>query len=222
MKRIWTKSLAFALALLMAVSMAVPMPAQAASKKVEVKVKSPKKGYTLRKATLKLHTKKPVQLIVRQNGKNVTAKASYKSTNNRVLQVNRKGKVTVKAQGTATVIVKYGKTKKTLNVQVVKHNWKPHKKTVTVRKWVTRCNCGAIMPEYEKKDCDICKKNNYMCADNGYCCCKQKAHTMQHLLNGENTNYWFGYEYPKVKYVDHYTCECGMTKAGEPKPRDDD
>lgn len=44
MKRIWTKSLAFALALLMAVSMAVPTPAQAASKKVEVKVNSPKKG----------------------------------------------------------------------------------------------------------------------------------------------------------------------------------
>ena len=221
MKRIWTKSLAFALALLMAVSMAVPTPAQAASKKVEVKVNSPKKGYTLRKATLKLHTKKPVQLTVRQNGKNVTAKASYKSTNKRVLQVNRKGKVTVKAQGAATIIVKYGKTKKALNVRVAKHNWKPCKKTVKVRKGIVRCNCGAILPELEKKDCDFCKKNNLICADYGYCCCKQRAHIRQHLFNDEKTNYWYAYEYQKVKYVDHYTCECGMTKAGEPKPKDE-
>ena len=49
----------------------------------------------------------------------------------------------------------------------------------------------------------------------------EKAHTRQHLLNGENTNYWYTYEYQKVKYVDHYTCECGMTKAGEPKPKDE-
>ena len=221
MKRIWTKSLAFALALLMAVSMAVPTPAQAASKKVEVKVNSPKKGYTLRKATLKLHTKKPVQLTVKQNGKNVTAKASYKSTNKRVLQVSRKGKITVKGQGAATVIVKYGKTKKALNVRVAKHNWKPCKKTVKVRKGIVRCNCGAILPELEKKDCDFCKKNNLMCADNGYCCCKRHAHIDQHLRKGENTNFWYEYKYQKVTYVDHYTCECGMTKAGEPKPKDD-
>ncbi len=219
MKRICTKSLAFALALLMAVSITAPVPAQAASKKLEVKVKSPKKGYTLRKATLRLHTKKPVQLTVRQNGKNVTAKASYKSMDNRVLQVNRKGKVTVKAQGTATVIVKYGKTKKALNVRVAKHNWKPRKKTVKVRKGVIYCSCGATLPENEKKDCDICKKNEHV--GYGYCCCKLLAHINQHITNNEKTERWYGYKYQKVKYIDHYTCECGMTKAGEPKPKDE-
>lgn len=219
MKRICVKNLVFILMLLMTVSITAPLPAQAASKKVEVNVKSPKKGYVLRKAALKLHTKKPVQLTVKQNGKNVTAKASYKSTDNRVLQVNRKGKVTVKAQGTATVIVKYGRTKKVLNVRVAKHNWKPHKKTVKVRKGVHYCSCGATLPDAEKKDCDICKKNERV--PYGYCVCKRLAHRDRHLRNGEKTYFLYGYEYQKVKYIDHYTCECGMTKAGEPKPKDE-
>ena len=64
-------------------------------------------------------------------------------------------------------------------------------------------------------------KNNLICADYGYCCCKQRAHIRQHLFNDEKTNYWYAYEYQKVKYVDHYTCECGMKKAGEPESQDE-
>lgn len=235
MKRTWTKSLVLALALLMAVSMAAanPMPAQAAAKKMTVKVASQKKkaaisGRTLNilaKTSVKLAVKSPVTKAGKKTVvKDVTAKAKYKTSNKKVVSVSGKGVVTAKKNGTSTLTVKYGGKALKLKVKVNmnhKHNWKAHKKTVTVRKEIARCNCGAILPELEKKDCDFCKKNNLICADYGYCCCKQRAHARQHIKNGEPDNYWYEYKYQKVKYVDHYTCGCGMTKAGEPKPKDD-
>lgn len=235
MKRTWTKSLVLALALLMAVSMAAanPMPAQAAAKKMTVKVASQKKkaaisGRTLNilaKTSVKLAVKSPVTKAGKKTVvKDVTAKAKYKTSNKKVVSVSGKGVVTAKKNGTSTLTVKYGGKALKLKVKVNmnhKHNWKPCKKTVTVRKEIVRCNCGAILPELEKKDCDYCKKNNLICADYGYCCCKRSAHAIQHIENGEPDNYWYEYKYQKVKYVDHYTCECGMTKAGEPKPKDD-
>ena len=235
MKRTWTKSLVLALALLMAVSMAAanPMPAQAAAKKMTVKVASQKKkaaisGKTLNilaKTSVKLAVKSPVTKAGKKTVvKDVTAKAKYKTSNKKVVSVSGKGVVTAKKNGTSTLTVKYGGKALKLKVKVNmnhKHNWKAHKKTVTVRKEIARCNCGAILPELEKKDCDFCKKNNLICADYGYCCCKQRAHARQHIKNGEPDNYWYEYKYQKVKYVDHYTCGCGMTKAGEPKPKDD-
>lgn len=235
MKRTWTKSLAFALALLMAVSMAAanPMPAQAAAKKMTVKVASQKKkaaisGKTLNilaKTSVKLAVKSPVTKAGKKTVvKDVTAKAKYKTSNKKVVSVSRKGVVTAKKNGTSTLTVKYGGKALKLKVKVNmnhKHNWKPHKKTVTVKRYVARCNCGELLPEPEKKDCAECKRLGRKCADDGWCHCKRIAHSLQHTLNGEPDNYWYAYEYWKVKYVDHYTCECGMTKAGEPKPKDD-
>lgn len=227
MKRTWTKSLAFALALLMAVSMAAanPMPAQAAAKKMTVKVASQKKkaaisGKTLNilaKTSVKLAVKSPVTKAGKKTVvKDVTAKAKYKTSNKKVVSVSGKGVVTAKKNGTSTLTVKYGGKALKLKVKVNmnhKHNWKAHKKTVTVRKGVIRCNCGAILSEKVKTDDCGCIGD--------MCWCEEKKHMKQHIENGEPHNYYYVYKYQKVKYVDHYTCGCGMTKAGEPKPKDD-
>lgn len=108
-KKGWLKGIAVMLVLTLALSsFAAPMPAQAAVKKtgMEVKVASPK-NVKLQGMTLKLHTKKPVQLKVKYNGKDVTNKVKYKVTNPGVVSVNKKGRITVKTNGIACITFRY-------------------------------------------------------------------------------------------------------------------
>lgn len=197
-KKYWLKGLAMAVALVMAMSASVPTPVHAAGK-MTLKVESPKKGVKLSGSKLKLHVKKSTQLQVRYNGKAVTTKVKYKSSNPKVVSVNRKGRLAVKRNGTATLTVKYKGMSKKLKVTVGGHNWKAHKKTKTVVYTRWRCNCGAdlsVMSEDERDE-----------------------HLMEHVRNGKMMNYW-GEDYEeKVTYTDYYYCECGAKKAGEPEPR---
>ncbi|EOS43362.1 hypothetical protein C810_03850 [Lachnospiraceae bacterium A2] len=197
-KKHWLKGLAMAVALVMAVSASVPTPVHAAGK-MTLKVESPKKGVKLSGSKLKLHVKKSTQLQVRYNGKAVTTKAKYKSSNPKVVSVNRNGRLAVKKNGMATLTVKYKGMSKKLKVTVGGHNWKAHKKTKTVVYTRLRCNCGA----------DLCT----MSED------EMDEHMINHILNGEMTNCWPEDYEEKVTYTDYYYCECGAKKAGEPEPR---
>lgn len=197
-KKHWLKGLAMAVALVMAVSASVPTPVHAAGK-MTLKVESPKKGVKLSGSKLKLHVKKSTQLQVRYNGKAVTTKAKYKSSNPKVVSVNRKGRLAVKKNGTATLTVKYKGMSKKLKVTVGGHNWKAHKKTKTVTCSVWRCQCGV----------DLCTMSEE----------EIREHRINHILNGEMTNCWPEDYEEKVTYTDYYYCECGAKKAGEPEPR---
>lgn len=227
-KKHWLKGLAMAAALVMAVSTFAPTPVQAAGKmtvkvaspKKGVKLSGTKLNvYT--KTSVQMNVKAPVtkteKKIVRWRlefgqykwvpvykkvektvNADVTAKATYKTSNRKVVSVSKKGKVTAKRSGTATLTVKYKGTVKKLRVTVSlnhKHNWKAHKKTKTVVYWRWRCHCGVINPSPE--------------------------HSINHIYNGEMTNkYSEDYE-EKVTYTDYYYCECGAKKAGEPEPKGD-
>lgn len=112
-----------------------------------------KKNVTVSVSTKKLAPKKSAQLKVKYGKKNVTKKAKYKTSNKKVLTVNKKGKITAKKVGKATVIVKYGKKTKKVKFTVVKpavkktagnkgsgssHTHKWVKKTKTEKKWVPK------------------------------------------------------------------------------------
>lgn len=132
----------------------------------------------------------------------VTAKATYKTSNRKVVSVSKKGKITARKNGTATLTVKYKGTVKKLKVTVSlnhKHNWKAHKKTKTVTYTRWRCHCGADLSTMSDEE--------------------RREHSRNHILNGEMTNHW-GEDYKeKVTYIDYYYCECGAKKAGEPEPK---
>ena len=99
-----------------------------------------KKSVTVSVSTKKLNVKRSAQLKVKYGKKNVTKKAKYKTSNKKVLTVNKKGKVTAKKTGKAIVTVKYkGKTKKvkfTVGKAAHQHKWV--KKTKTQKKWVPK------------------------------------------------------------------------------------
>lgn len=112
-----------------------------------------KKSVTVSVSTKKLAPKKSAQLKVKYGKKNVTKKAKYKTSNKKVLVVNKKGKITAKKVGKATVTVKYGKKTKKVKFTVVKpaakktagnkgsggyHTHKWVKKTKTEKKWVPK------------------------------------------------------------------------------------
>ena len=112
-----------------------------------------KKSVTVSVSTKKLAPKKSAQLKVKYGKKNVTKKAKYKTSNKKVLTINKKGKITAKKVGKATVTVKYGKKTKKVKFTVVKpaakktagnkgsggsHTHKWVKKTKTEKKWVPK------------------------------------------------------------------------------------
>ena len=133
-----------------------------------------KKSVTVSVSTKKLNVKRSAQLKVKYAEKNVTKKAKYKSSNKKVLAVSKKGKITAKKSGKATVTVKYkGKTKK-VKFTVVKasHRHKWVKKTKTEKKWVPKmveedvyktvyeykemCSCGDVF-YYDDSDMEALK-----------------------------------------------------------------
>ena len=201
MKKNWLRGMAMALTLAITLAGTAPsMPAQAAAKNITIKVNSPKKGAKLAKTKLTVHGKTAVQLKVNQGAKNVTAKAKYKSSNGKVVSVNRKGRITVKKNGTATLTVKYGGKAKKLKVSVAKHSWKAHTKVKKVWALRYRCACGAICsgdPEEEEE------------------------HDIMHIKTGTPGNTHSEYYTLNVKYTDYYTCSCGTKKKGQPEPENE-
>lgn len=187
-----------------------------------------KKSVTVSVSTKKLNVKRSAQLKVKYGKKNVTKKAKYKTSNKKVLTVNKKGKVTAKKTGKAIVTVKYkGKTKKvkfTVGKAAHQHKWV--KKTRTEKKWVPKivtvndyetvytyiwhCNCGEDI---------IVSDKNY---EEAY------EHSMKHVLAGEDDGgYSETIEEKKVvigshqedhgRYKDvpcgtYYQCACGAVK----------
>lgn len=219
-RKSWLKSIVVMLAFTLVLSsFAAPMPAQAAAKKVAVEVKSPKKGVKLSGSKLNAHVKKAVQLTVKYGSKDVSAKASYKSSNPAVVSIGKGGKLAVKKNGKAVVTVKYKGTSKKLNVTVGGHSWKAHKAVKTINHLRIRCGCGKLLPEIEEKDCLQCRKT-YVWGYLGLCQCKQMAHI-------DNCDKAFDKPHvkvktkKKVKYIDYYKCSCGMKKAGEQEPKDE-
>lgn len=215
--------ISFALALVMIMALASPAPAaDAAGKaKLNVRVTSPKKNVKMKGLKLTVHGKKNVKLNVKYGGRDVTAKAKYKSTNPKAVSV-KKGKVTIKKAGNAVITVKYNGAAKKLRVAAGSHKWKAHKRTKTVSYNVVVCNCGMILSDLEEhKYCEECVKRCYQPEDGSYICyCKSKQHSINHVRNGEPSNNWIETRYKKVTYVDYYYCDCGAKKAGEPEPKD--
>ena len=192
-----------------------------------------KKSVTVSVSTKKLNVKRSAQLKVKYGKKNVTKKAKYKTSNKKVLTVNKKGKVTAKKTGKATVTVKYkGKTKKvkfTVGKAAHQHKWV--KKTKTEKKWVPK-----MVEEDVYKTVSIYRK---------VCCCGDiiiyddsdpeavsallREHGKKHLEMGLNSTSSslevIGEKQVKIgtKTVDrghyedvpcgtYYQCACGATK----------
>ncbi len=192
-----------------------------------------KKSVTVSVSTKKLNVKRSAQLKVKYGKKNVTKKAKYKTSNKKVLTVNKKGKVTAKKTGKATVTVKYkGKTKKvkfTVGKAAHQHKWV--KKTKTQKKWVPK-----MVEEDVYKTVSIYRK---------VCCCGDiiiyddsdpeavsallREHGKKHLEMGLNSTSSslevIGEKQVKIgtKTVDrghyenvpcgtYYQCACGATK----------
>ena len=202
MKKNWLRKLAAAMALTTAMSsgMTPPAQAQAAAKDITVKAATKINGIKLAKTNLTVHKKTAIQLKVSQGPKDVTAKAKYKSSNAKVISVNRKGKATFKKNGTATLTVKYGGKSKKLKVSVAKHSWKAHTKVKKVWALRSRCACGAICsgdPEEEEE------------------------HDIMHIKTGTAGNTHDEYYTLNVKYTDYYTCSCGTKKKGQPEPENE-
>ena len=192
-----------------------------------------KKSVTVSVSTKKLNVKRSAQLKVKYGKKNVTKKAKYKTSNKKVLTVNKKGKVTAKKTGKAIVTVKYkGKTKKvkfTVGKAAHQHKWV--KKTKTQKKWVPK-----MVEEDVYKTVSIYRK---------VCCCGDiiiyddsdpeavsallREHGKKHLEMGLNSTSSslevIGEKQVKIgtKTVDrghyenvpcgtYYQCACGATK----------
>lgn len=133
---------------------------------------------------------------------NITSRATYKSSRPKVISVDRRGRLTAKSYGSATLTIRYGKLSKKLKVTVEKnhkHNYKP--------RWKTR----AVMAYGEV--CNRCKGFAY----------DLKYHTYNHLIRNEfGSNWWIGYYLINVKYINYYECNCGLKKTGQPKPKSRD
>lgn len=69
-----------------------------------------------------LPKQKKVQLKVKYNGKNITKKARYTTSNKKVASVSKKGVLTKKGSGNCTITIKYNGKVKKLKVQT-KHSW---------------------------------------------------------------------------------------------------
>ncbi len=222
MKRMKRQVLTLMMAVMVLFTM-IPNTAEAAAKK----------SVTVSVSTKKLNVKRSAQLKVKYGKKNVTKKAKYKTSNKKVLTVNKKGKVTAKKTGKATVTVKYkGKTKKVkFTVGKAAHTHKWVKKTRTEKKWVPKivtvndyetvytniwhCVCGE----------DIIIKNTDSEIEDDEAV---EKHAIKHILADEPSN---GYNeiisekkviigshqedhghYEDVPCGTYYQCACGATK----------
>lgn len=193
MKERLKRSIIITLAMVMMVTLTMPTAASAATKKtLTVMMKNTK----ITKNKIGMEPKKTSRLTVKYGGKTVTAKATYKSSNKKVVSVAKGGKLTAKKNGTATITAKYKGLTKKLKVTVHAHQWKAHYATKTVKETVIKCNCGATFDVGSEKGL----KEHY-------------DHSLAHVLAGEDDGRWFETVEKEVKYIDYYHCDCGAKKA---------
>lgn len=190
MKEKMKRSIVIALAMILAAALATPATASAATKK---SLTLTVKNAAVTKDRTGMEPRKTGRLTVKYGGKTVTAKATYKSSNRKVVSVAKGGKLTAKKNGTATITAKYKGLTKKLKVTVHAHQWKAHYATKTVKETVIKCNCGATFDVGDSEG--------------------QYNHTLAHLIAGEWDNCWSETVEKEVKYIDCYHCDCGAKKA---------
>lgn len=194
------KLFAVLMMMVLIVTMLVPVEASAAKKKLSVFT-------SVNSKTLKVKQKVQLKAYYTSGSsmKNVTSKAVYKSNNSKVVSVSKKGKVTAKKAGKATITVKYsGKSKKvTFSVQAKQqhqHVWKPNVVTEYEKGVKYVCNCGYVFGTvYSQEEYDEVRPII-------------KEHQKEHLRNGEPENYGSNTVYREVSHIDGYYCECGAKK----------
>lgn len=199
------------LALVAALSVGGAAPVQAAGKEVSVGVERKSGVMPTIDGKVTAHGVKGIQVTVTSGGRKVTAKATFKSSNPKVASVSRKGKITVRKNGKATITVKYGGVTKKLRLTAGKHKWKAHHETVRIRRSTSTCRvCGAKFEtcslEYVDGQLKFVRNDT--------------KHNQMHLARGEQCGMlpqkiW----YQKVSYISHYSCSCGEWKKGEPVPK---
>lgn len=67
-----------------------------------------------------IYTKSKAQITAKYNKKNVTKRATYKSSNKKIASVNKKGVIKAVKKGTATITVKYNKKAVKIKIKVKK------------------------------------------------------------------------------------------------------
>lgn len=195
MKKTLKRGFALMLVAIVLATSLTPVTASAATKKsLTVTMKNVK----ITKNKTGIEPKRTSQLTVKYGGRNLTSKATYRSSNKKVLSVTKNGKLTAKKNGSATLTVAYKGMTQKLNVKVHNHSWKKHYATKTVKETVIACNCGAIFYTATEEG----KKEYYYHAGN-------------HLLAGENDTWHSDTVEKKVKYIDYYYCTCGARKEAE-------
>ena len=109
------KSMILVVTMIMLMSVSVPTSVSASAKKsLAVTMKDIK--ISKNKATIKQN--QTTRLTVKYKGKDVTLKASYKSSNPKVVSVSKKGKITAKKKGKSVIKVKYKRISKKLTLTV--------------------------------------------------------------------------------------------------------
>lgn len=117
MKNITKTIIATIMIMVMVLTSATPITTEAKTAKTSITVTNKATGKKIGKK-LSLTTGKKVQLTVKYGKTNVTKKAKYEASNKNVT-VSKKGKITAKKVGTATVTIKYKKIKVTVKANVV-------------------------------------------------------------------------------------------------------
>jgi len=199
-----------------------------------------KKKLTVSSSKMTMNVKQTKQLKVKYGKTNVTKKATYKSSNKKIVTVTKKGKITAKKAGTANITIKYKGKKKTVKVTVNKvkkptkttpekhvHEWEPQV-AHNVRKCTANikvCNCGKFETVYYtgpyKKSYEVFG----LLVENGNEIKKKILegtyvpepgsffyHQHQHALNHEPSNYMTIGIWEEYEYVYEYHCKCGAVK----------
>lgn len=149
------KRMMICLIALMLTITAIPPTAASAATAKKITVTASKTKLSGKKMTLTAAGTS--QLTVKYNGKKVTSKATYKSSNKKVATVSKKGKVTAKKKGSCTITIKYKtksyKLKLTVTAKPAAHT---HSYTSKVTRAATcttagvrtyTCSCGASYTE---------------------------------------------------------------------------
>lgn len=141
---------------------------------------------------------KSTKLKVTYGGKNVTKKAKYKSSNKKAFTVSKKGVVTIKGAGKATITIKYKSKTKKLKFRATKEEAASSSKNHE-HKWGSRkfhCDYRGRVTGYYWY-CNDCQSTMRMDCK-GYC-----GHNNGHVI-------------PQYTTVDFYVVKCEI--CGKEKP----
>lgn len=210
MKKKFLKLACIAMAVIVMSMEITPAVSQAASnKQITVMVSSPKKAVKQKGSTLTIYGKKTVKLTVKQEGKNITSKAKYKSSKPKVVSVRKSGKLVAKNYGTAKISIKYkGRTKK-INVIVAKHKQKKRKNTftpngtVTVKGYIDKdWQMKFLLAPYQDYGSAVKHADQETFAEN------KRSFTFKPVIFNQAGRYRFKIVQHEI-YIDARVCNCG-------------